>query len=219
MVHDGSAVLSLATVLAVATLVCGGAQWSGAAGAAADAGPETGDPRRDMVTTLAAPGPHPSLGERARLFDRFVGTWDADYTGYAEDGSVNRFHGQVIFGWIIDGRALQDVWISYPKDGTAAERRIGTSVRFFDAKAGTWRVAWIAPADGGIVTLAGGAEGERIVLLGRDSDGSSLRWSFNEIRPDTFVWRGEVSRDGGKTWRLAEEHRMRRRGAASAEAR
>jgi hypothetical protein len=38
-----------------------------------------------------------------------------------------------------------------------------------------------------------------------------LRWSFNEIQTDSFIWRGEKSRDGGKTWRLREEHHMKRR--------
>ena len=54
-------------------------------------------------------------------------------------------------------------------------------------------------------------EGDRIVLRGVDSDGSPIRWSFNDIKPDSFVWRGEKSRDGGKTWKLEEEHHMKRR--------
>jgi hypothetical protein len=171
---------------------------------------EGNDPRRDMIETLAASGPHPSLGEQSRLFDRLVGTWDCDYSFHAADGSVRRARGELKFGWIIDGRALQDIWITYPADGKG-ERKIGTSVRFFDAKAGIWRVVFVAPEYGILQTLAGGAEGEGIVLRGTDSDGASLRWSFQEMTADSFVWRGESSRDGGKSWRLEEEHRMRRR--------
>ena len=48
----------------------------------------------------------------------------------------------------------------------------------------------------------------------QDTDGSEMRWSFNDIRPDSFVWRGEVSHDGGKTWWLQEEHHMKRRASA-----
>jgi len=171
------------------------------------------DPRRDMITALPAPGPHPSLGADARHFDRLVGTWDCDYSFLAEDGSVSHSKGDLRFGWIIDGRAIQDIWISYPKRPTD-ERSIGTSVRFFDAKAKVWRVVFVAPAFGLIYTLEGGAVGDRIVLEGKDGDGSSLRWSFNEIRDDSFTWRGESSRDGGKTWRLEEEHHMKRRTGA-----
>jgi hypothetical protein len=187
---------------------------------AGESGPATAggappDPRRDMAAALAAPGPHPSLGAEARTFDRVVGTWDADYSVHAEDGSVRHSKGEVRFSWVLDGRALEDMFISYPKR-SGDERQIVTAVRFFDAKAGVWRVAFAAPALGVSTTLEGGAEGDRIVLRGKDSEGSSLRWSFNDIRRDSFTWRGEVSRDGGKTWRLEEEHRLKRRAGAPA---
>ena len=104
----------------------------------------TPDSRRAMITTLPASGPHPSLGDQAPIFDRFVGTWDYDYATYAPDGRVSRSSGEVIFGWIIDGRALQDIWITYP-EGAAAEREIGTTLRFYDTRLGQWRLVWMVP--------------------------------------------------------------------------
>jgi hypothetical protein len=163
-----------------------------------------------MVSVLAASSPHPSLGDHAQVWDRFVGAWDCDFGFYLDDGSVRRSAGELDFGWVIDGRALQDIWISYPSDGTK-ERNIGTSIRFFDDKSKTWRVVFVSPAYGALLTVQGGLEGNRIVLRGTDDEGSALRWSFNDIQADSFVWRGEKSRDGGKTWRLEEEHRMKRR--------
>jgi hypothetical protein len=62
-----------------------------------------------------------------------------------------------------------------------------------------------------MITLTGGVVEDRIVLKGKDGDGSSIRWSFNDIQSDSFVWRGETSRDDGKTWVLNEEHYMKRR--------
>jgi hypothetical protein len=169
------------------------------------------DSRRDMITALPALSPHPSLGDQARVFDRFVGTWDCDYVHYEKDGSVSRSSGEVIFGWIIDGRALQDIWIWHEKGRSTNERGIGTTLRIFDSKSGKWRIVWVAPEAGIIKTLTGGAVGDRIVLEGKADDGSSLRWSFNDIRNDSFVWRGETSGDEGKTWRLTAEYHMRRR--------
>ena len=169
------------------------------------------DSRRDMITALPAAGPHPSLGDEARVFDRLVGTWECDYTFHAEDGTVTRASGELRFGWILDGRAVQDIWITYPQESSKEERLMGTSVRFFDARTAMWRVVFVLPALGLLTTVEGRAEGDRIVLGGQASDGSRRRWSFNEIRANSFVWRGEKSRDGGKTWRLAEEHHMKRR--------
>jgi len=176
------------------------------------------DPRRGMVALLPAQGPHPSLGHHADLFGRFVGTWDADYSFIAQDGSVRHSRGEVLFGWILDGYALQDIFLSYPKPGSTDERKMVTGVRFVDPKTDKWTVMFAAPAFGAAVRMEGGAEGDRIVLRGQDDKGALLRWSFNDIRPDSFVWRGETSHDGGKTWLLDEEHHMTRRGRASGSA-
>jgi len=178
-------------------------------GAASGAQPPA-DPRQQMVAVLSASGPHPSLGDQARIWDRFVGTWDCDFGFYLEDGSVRHSPGELEFGWVLDGRAIQDLWITYPKQGEK-ERGIGTSIRFFDDKSKTWRVVFVNPKYGALLSVQGGVEGDRIVLRGQDADGDQLRWSFNDIKDDSFTWRGEKSRDGGKTWRLEEEHHMRRR--------
>src|SRR5438067_6437994 len=68
------------------------------------------------------------------------------------------------------------------------------------------RIARSARRSGSSIRLS-----SRNVLEGTDSDGLPIRWSFNEMKPDSFVWRGEKSRDGGKTWKLEEEHHMTRR--------
>src|SRR5438874_11800664 len=148
------------------------------------------DPRRDMIAVLPALGPHPSLGHHADLFGRFVGTWDAGDSFVAEDGSVRHSRGEVLFGWILDGYALQDLVLSNPKPGSSEERKMVTGVRFVDPKTDKWTVMFAAPSFAAAVRMEGGAEGDRIVLRDQDDKGALLRWSFNDIRPDSFVWRG-----------------------------
>src|SRR5436190_23057272 len=97
-----------------------------------------------MINVLSALGPHPSLGDEARVFDRFVGTWDCDYTFFLADGSTKHSVGEIKFGWILDGQAVQDIWIAYPKEA-GKERGIGTTVRFFDTKLKTWRIIFVSP--------------------------------------------------------------------------
>ena len=164
-----------------------------------------------MIKVLEASGPHPSLGEQAHVFDRLVGSWDCDYGFHRDDGTVRHSKGELLVGWILDGRAVQDLFITYPANGEK-ERRIGTTIRFFDTALKQWRIIFISPQFNYVVTVHGGLEGDRIVLRGTDStDGAPIRWSFNDIKPDSFVWRGEKSHDGGKTWKLEEEHHMKRR--------
>ena len=163
-----------------------------------------------MIAALGAPAPHPSLEDEARIFDRLVGTWDCDFTFYLEDGSVRHKRGELLFGWILDGRALQDIWVTYAA-GSQEDRALGTSVRYFDTTISQWRVVFISPQFNYVIEVQGGQEGDRIVLRGVDAEGFRIQWSFNEIQPDAFTWRGERSQDGGRTWKLEEEHHMRRR--------
>ena len=174
------------------------------------------DPRLDMVTVLKAMGPHPSLGDQAKVFGRLIGTWDVEYADFSTDGKVTHRSGELTFGWVMDGRAVQDFWIVYPS-GARKEREVYTDLRYYDPKSRTWPSAFIDVEHASVARFTGGAVGDdRIVLDTRDFDDTDTRWSINDIRSDSFVWREEESLDGGKTWRLLAEHHMKRRGAVVA---
>jgi len=66
---------------------------------------------------LGSADANPSIGEEAKTFDRLVGTWDADFSFYRADGSVFHKKGELLFGWVMDGHAVQDLWIGYPTEG------------------------------------------------------------------------------------------------------
>ena len=95
--------------------------------------------RKAMINVLGSADANPSIGEEAETFDRLVGKWDADFTFYRADGSVFHKKGELLFGWVMDGRAVQDLWIGYPTEGQK-ERTIGTTIRFFDTALKQWRV-------------------------------------------------------------------------------
>jgi hypothetical protein len=170
------------------------------------------DPRLDMVTALQAMGPHPSLGDQAKVFGRFVGTWDVEYTDFSKDGKATHRSGKLMVGWVMDGRAIQDLWIVNPS-GARKEREVYTDLRYFDPKSGTWPATFIDPEHVSVAKFTGGAVADdRIVLQSQDINANmDTRWSFNDIRPDSFVFRDEASSDGGKTWRLQSEYHMKRR--------
>src|SRR5262249_31872321 len=166
--------------------------------------------REAMINVLRSEDANPSVGEEAKTFDRLVGAWDADFAFYRADGSVFHKKGELLFGWVMDGHAVQDLWIGYPTEGQK-ERTIGTTIRFFDTALKQWRVIFVNPQFNYVVTAQGGREGDRIVLHGRDTDGLPIRWTFSEMKPDSFHWQGEKSNDGGKTWKVEEDHHMKRR--------
>ena len=79
------------------------------------------DPRFAMITALQATGPHPSLRDHASVLGRLVGTWDVEYMDIGKDGRAMHRSGELLVGWVMDGRAIQDLFIVDPsaarKDG------------------------------------------------------------------------------------------------------
>jgi hypothetical protein len=165
---------------------------------------------QDVFRELVAAGPRILPGDppEARLFDRVAGSWDVDYTNIRDDGTRDKVRGELLVGWVLDGRALQDLWIQFPKQGE--DRFIGTTLRFYDPDRKKWRVTWVSAVAKAVTVLEGGEEDGRIALY-NDSPKGRTRWSFSNITDKTFVWQGEISTDGGKTWRMREDHRMYRR--------
>ena len=164
---------------------------------------------------LVAAGPLPEDAEGLALFGQFVGSWDAETTFFHPDGSIRvERRGEWHFGWILEGRAIQDVLFSPPLDEILAgspAAEYGTTVRLYDASTDTWQVTWHAPVARKTVSLVGRAVGNEIVLEGRQPRGRPCRWVFSEITADAFVWRGYEVSDDGDTWFLDERMLVRRR--------
>ena len=170
-----------------------------------------------------APSPHPL--QRVLLsdapvrsgpsaaFGRLTGSWALTWTGLDARGRPAEVPGDLTFGWVLGGSAVQDVW-QVPGDGVVPPPGFrafhGTTVRFHDAALGAWRSTWVDPVNGRVRTFVGRPEGEDLVLVSLDGE-PLLRWRFTQVEPDSFTWLGELSRDEGRTWELEETMVARRR--------
>ena len=163
---------------------------------------------------LSADGPAADRADKLMLFGQFVGDWDVDFTVYGPEGAQQTEKAEWHFGWVLEGRAIQDVWI-VPRRGerdrsSPVRSDYGTTIRFYDPAIDAWRVVYASPMHGDLLTFVARQVGEEIVLEGRDPDGSPMRWVFSEITKQSFRWRRVVSPDGGETWRLHKEMSVRR---------
>lgn len=157
-----------------------------------------------FVSALHASGPAPGQEEVLRTFGRFVGSWQLRWHQVVDDlDAVGELHA----GWVLGGRAVQDVWIvpglGQPGEGVPPHAFHGSTIRFYDAHLGAWRSTWVEPINGRVRRFVGREEDGQIVLISLDG-APLLRWRFTEIRPDSFTWLGEYSVDEGRTWRLEE---------------
>jgi hypothetical protein len=124
---------------------------------------------------------------------------------------VRRYKGQVYYSWILDGKALQEVWTSDSEDGHP--RPYGTTINFYDPKRRHWTAVWVYPAQGQTTVVTGGEAGGSHVLTGHDENGALQRWSTSIVTPDSVLGRFDISEDDGKTWRqVGVNHMQRHRG-------
>lgn len=171
-----------------------------------------------FASVLHADGPAADRAEKLKLYGWLIGDWDADIIAYAGTGERHQGQGEIHFGWVLEGRAIQDVWmIPRRRDRTAdapqmpiAGNWYGTTLRIYDPTIDAWRIYWIDPATNAFRQQIGRQRGADIVQEGKTEAGALTRWSFTEIAPDAFRWLGEASVDDGATWRLLVEVRARR---------
>jgi hypothetical protein len=154
-----------------------------------------------LAQELISPGPAADQAEAMGLYGWLVGRWDLDITFYGDDGA-RRYTGSIAADWVLDGRAVQDVW-------HAPGLFHGTTLRIYDPAIDAWHILWIDPQSGIRLTQLGRADTGGIVQDGTLADGTAIRWSFRDIAADSFRWRDERSSDR-RSWQLRQEYRARR---------
>jgi len=159
---------------------------------------------------LVASTPSAPDAEAAKAFGRLVGSWDLDVAYHHEDGRIEHRPGEWHFAWILEGRAIQDVW-RVPGAGPAdPPRGYGTTIRAWDPELEAWRVTWVSGLGGGTTAFIASAIGGEIVMESQGEE-EIFRWIFSDITPNSFHWRAIGSPDGGRTWVVAQEMDARRR--------
>lgn len=156
-----------------------------------------------LIGALHAAAPAPDRAEKMRLYGWLIGSWHMDAVVHRDDGTTHKGEGYIDFGWVLEGRAIQDVWVL---PGVFH----GTTLRIYDAALDAWHILWSDPVRQYYTRQTGRAQGRDIVQDGTNSAGDLARWSFTEIKPDSFRWLGERSTDGGRNWHLQADYHARR---------
>jgi hypothetical protein len=169
-----------------------------------------------MLEALTAQGPSEALAGKLRLYGQFVGSWQLDIDYHPPGGPVQRAEGEWHFDWVLDGRAIQDVWIFPKRSLRGAEKAdepwyfYGSTMRVYDPALDAWHITYFEPTRPFEIRQIGRAVGPDIVQIADEQDGIVRRWRFVEITDRSFRWLGELSKDKGATWTLELEMRARK---------
>jgi hypothetical protein len=170
--------------------------------------------RYGLREALHSSEPRPDLADKLRLFGQFIGPWHLECTVDNPDGGQPRvMEGELCFGWVLGGRAVQDVWAvpphDHPEEGRAPGFH-GTTIRFYDPVIDAWRSTWIDPPNNRVRRFIGRPSGADIELIS-DEEAPLLRWRFTDITPHSFTWTGERSTEDPPRW----THQLRMRASRS----
>jgi hypothetical protein len=169
-----------------------------------------------FLTVLPAPGRSPEIPKSADAYGWLVGSWELDVLRYwATDVSARRIKGEAHFGWVLEGRAVQDVWIMPRLADRSANldknmNMYGTTLRIWDPTIEAWRITWRNPAGDHHEDQIGRWSGKDVVQIGTRPDGTTTRWTFTEITADSFHWFGEALEPDGNSWRVEGEFLAKR---------
>jgi hypothetical protein len=164
---------------------------------------KTGSSPPSLIEALHTAGPAPDRADKMGLYGWLIGRWEMDAVVVGADGTKHSGRGEIHFGWVLGGRAIQDVWI-------LPGFFYGTTLRVYDPGIDAWHIIWSDPLKQLYRRQIGRARGKDIVQEGQDETGAAVRWSFTDITPNSFRWLGERSEDGGTRWQLQAEFLARR---------
>lgn len=170
----------------------------------------------EMFDVLAARGPHPDIAQSANaIYAPFVGSWDVEVYDLEGDGARHVSRGEWHFAWVLEGRALQDVFMVPPRGerrngGLVKGNRCATTLRIFDQASGLWRIHYFNATTQTEETFIAKQQGRHIVETAHDAMGATVREVFSGVDAATFRWHREVS-DGFGSWKLKAEYIATRR--------
>jgi hypothetical protein len=175
------------------------------------------DQAQELWIATTAPGRAAEIPEPDDVYGWFVGSWELDILRYWNvDVAAQHIKGEVHAAWSLEGRCIHDVWImprradrSSRSDRSAPPNKklnmYGTTIRAWDSSIRAWRISWSNPAGDHFEQQIGRRIGRDIVQLGTREGGTTTRWRFTEITPNSFHWLGEALNPDGQTWTLEGE--------------
>ena len=170
----------------------------------------------DFHAALGTSRRSPEIPESADAYGWLVGSWELEVRRYAGvDVAERGIKGEAHFAWVLDGRAVQDLWIMPRRSERTASlgktmNMYGTTLRVWDSSIQAWRITWSNPVGDHYEEQIGRWSGKEVVQIGTRFNGTPTRWRFTEITADSFHWLGEALETDGKTWTLEGEFRAKR---------
>jgi hypothetical protein len=143
------------------------------------------------------------IPDKHNLFGQFVGEWDFEWVDHPDTSEERHIPGEWIFSWILEGTAIQDVFICPSRNSgsikTYPDAEYGTTIRIFNPAKQVWDIFY--GCTGEATRLEARKENDTIVLT--EITTQKMKWIFSEITENSFLWSRVHWDDSAETWIIA----------------
>lgn len=165
---------------------------------------------KEFEEALVSKCKNDKIPEEYNYFGRVIGEWDLDWNDRLDSPTPRRVKGEWLFSWVLDGMAVQDVFIVPSRTERLTDIQpdaaYGTTVRLFNPETMVWEVFYGCPEE--CARLQAHKEGDKIVLT--ESTGL-MKWIFSDITDNSFTWRSTAKNEEGKWITLARVFATRKK--------
>lgn len=164
----------------------------------------------EFTVALCSKARNERIPEELDLFGGLIGEWDILWIDHLEDSEPRRVKGEWIFSWVLDGTAVQDLFIVPSREERLRDRQpdaeYGTTLRIFNPKMLVWDIFY--GCMGEAIRLTAQRVGREIILT--ENATGRMRYVFSEITVRTFLWRKERM-DANDEWQMVAKIAAERR--------
>ena len=145
----------------------------------------------EFITALCSNTLSARIPEEFDFWGGLIGEWDIVWNDHLEAPVPRRVKGEWLFSRILDGTAVQDLFIVPSRAERLRDKQpdaeYGTTLRIFNPKTLLWDIFY--GCMGEAIRLTASKVDEEIILIENTTE--KMRYIFSDIKSSSFLWRKE----------------------------
>ena len=158
----------------------------------------------EFITALCSNARNERIPEEYDFFGCLIGEWNSVWNDHLEDVKPRRVKGEWIFSRVLDGTAVQDLFIVPSREERLIDKQpdaeYGTTLRIFNPETMVWDIFY--GCMGEAIRLTARKVGEEIILT--EDTTEKMRYVFSDIATSSFLWRKERMTENGEWQTVAK---------------
>ena len=158
----------------------------------------------EFITALCSNARSGRIPEEYDFFGSLIGEWDIVWNDHLEDAKPRRVKGEWIFSRVLEGTAVQDLFIVPSRveclQNKQPDAEYGTTLRIYNPKTMEWDIFY--GCMGEAIRLTARKVDEDIILTEKTTE--KMRYVFSNITTSSFLWRKERINEKGEWQTVAK---------------